>query len=65
MTSKSRARPGIRTAWHGLKRHFTTTIWRAVPADASFGQRSLRRASRFLYLIARGFRDDRVLVRAP
>ena len=63
MTSGSRDRSGVRAAWRGLNRYFQTTIWRPVPPSATFGQRTVRRASRFLYLIVRGFQDDRVLVR--
>jgi membrane protein len=54
-----------RAALRELKHYFGRTIWRPVPAGATTVQRAVRRSCRFLYLIARGFRDDRVLVRAP
>jgi membrane protein len=50
---------------HELRTYFGETIWRPLPEDTPLGQRFLRRASRYAYLIVRGFVDSRTLVRAP
>ena len=48
-----------------LRAYFDETIWRPLPAGSTVGTRFLRRASRYSYLIVRGFADSRILVRAP
>jgi membrane protein len=48
-----------------LRTFFGETIWRPVPERASLVVRISRRASRYAYLIVRGFVDSRILVRAP
>ena len=48
-----------------FRAYFAETIWRPVDKDRPLAWRTARRIARFLYLLVRGFRDDRVLVRAP
>jgi len=50
---------------HDLRTYFDETIWRPLPEGWTFGPRFVRRAARYTYLIARGFADSRLLVRAP
>jgi len=48
-----------------LRTYFEETIWRPTPDGAGWVERTSRRAARYAYLIARGFADSRLLVRAP
>jgi membrane protein len=53
---------GVRSS---VRRYFTQTIWGPLPPRSSAGARALRRAARFLSLLVRGFRDHRIMARAP
>ena len=62
-------RPGLLTQpgkiARDLRTYFGETVWRPLAKGTPLSQRIARRTSRYLYLIVRGFVDDRVLVRAP
>jgi membrane protein len=65
MRSPHEAGTLVRDGAERLQRYFGETIWRPVPPGAGLRWRVALRLSRFLYLLVRGFQDDRVLVRAP
>lgn len=65
--SEDRSGPSIRPGMIGreLGTYFGETVWRPLAKGTSLQKRIVRWTSRYLYLIVRGFVDDRVLVRAP
>lgn len=55
----------LKASLERARKYFGETIWRPDPTEARLPDRIGRRVSRYIYLVVRGFLDDRVLVRAP